>query len=240
MASGPMQQCCVSGVLHEGTPMGEITNITDKMKHAIVLLTDVYGHTFRNSQLLADHFALNGYLTIIPDMFNGNEVPFPVPAGWSLKEYMNTTMPRVKEVDPIVSGTVEWLRREKGVERVGAAGYCFGGKYVVRWLKEGGVDAGFIAHPSFVDKEEIEGIQGPFSIAAAATDAIYTVPLRHDTEAILTKHNVPWQSFVYGGTEHGFAVRGNMMEGKARFAKEQAFKQAVGWFDEFVKGGKEA
>lgn len=120
-------------------------------------------------RLIADQFAANGYLTVIPDLFNGNEVPWPVPADFSLQEYIDTKMPRTGAVDPIVEKVVAWLRGEMGVKRIGGVGYCFGGKYVCRWLKEGGLDAGFTGHPSFVDADELKGIQGPLSIAAAGT-----------------------------------------------------------------------
>jgi hypothetical protein len=42
-------------------------------------------------------------------------------------------------------------------------------KYVVRFLKpeEGKVDVGYIAHPGFVELEELSAITGPLSIAAA-------------------------------------------------------------------------
>jgi len=78
-------------------------------------------------------------------------------------------MPRPATVDPIVEKVVKHLRDEVGVERIGGVGYCFGGKYVVRWLKgnKSGLDAGYVAHPSFVDREEVEGVKGPLSIAAA-------------------------------------------------------------------------
>ena len=57
---------------------------------------------------------------------------------------------------------------EYGVKRLGAVGYCYGAKYVVRGLGEGGgVDVGFIAHPSFVETDELKQIKGPLSIAAA-------------------------------------------------------------------------
>ena len=69
----------------------------------------------------------------------------------------------------------------------------------------------------------------------AETDEIFTVEKRHETEAILAKHTVPYQIFLYSGVEHGFAVKGHMSTAKARFAKEQAFLQAVGWLDEYVK-----
>jgi dienelactone hydrolase len=138
-------------------------------------MTDVFGMTFRNTQLLADQFAENGYLVLIPDVFCGREVAFPIPPSFSLEDYIATTMPRPETVDPIYDEVIKYLREECGIKRLGGVGYCFGGKYVCRFLKEGGLmgegggglDAGFVAHPSFVDADEVKNIRGPLSIAAA-------------------------------------------------------------------------
>jgi hypothetical protein len=43
--------------------------------------------------------------------------------------------------------------------------------------------------------------------------------------------------FLYSDVEHGYAVKGDLSNAKARFAKEQTFLQAVYWFDEYVKKG---
>jgi dienelactone hydrolase len=52
-------------------------------------------------------------------------------------------------MDAIINKTIAYIREELGVESIGAVGYCFGGKYVPRFLKQkGGVNVGFIAHPS--------------------------------------------------------------------------------------------
>jgi hypothetical protein len=40
-------------------------------------------------------------------------------------------------------------------------------KYAVRLLQDDGVDAAYVAHPSFVDAEELAAIKRPLSIAAA-------------------------------------------------------------------------
>jgi hypothetical protein len=40
-------------------------------------------------------------------------------------------------------------------------------QYVVRNLKDGRLDGGYTAHPSFVTPEELSAITGPLSIAAA-------------------------------------------------------------------------
>jgi dienelactone hydrolase len=139
--------------------------------YAILLLTDVLGFSFRNTRLVANAFAANGYLTIIPDLFQGAEVTWPVTADFNLQTYMDTTMPRPGTVDPIIETMVVWLKCDMEVSKIGGVGYCFGGKYICRWLRDGGLDAGYVAHPSFVEKEEVEGINGPLSIAAAGTFA---------------------------------------------------------------------
>jgi hypothetical protein len=94
-------------------------------------------------------------------------MPLNPPEGFDMMEWINTEMPRVPTVDPIVEATIKEMRGPLGCKRIGGVGYCFGGKYVCRFLKEGRLDAGYTAHPSFVDAEEVKGIKGPLSIAAA-------------------------------------------------------------------------
>jgi dienelactone hydrolase len=43
-----------------------------------------------------------------------------------------------------------------------------------------------------------------------------------------------FQINLYGGVEHGFAARGDMKNPIHKFAKEQAFMQAVAWFNEYL------
>ena len=70
-------------------------------------------------------------------------------------------------VDAIINSTLSYMRTDLGTTRIGAVGYCFGGKYVPRWMASGkGIDVGFIAHPSSLEQAEIAGIAGPISIAA--------------------------------------------------------------------------
>lgn len=114
-------------------------------------------------------------------------------------------------------------------------GYCFGAKYVVRFLKKGVIDVGYSAHPSFVEEEELKGIEGPYAISAAETDSIFPTEKRHRSEEILKEVGQPYQINLYAGVEHGFAVRGDLNNQVARFAKESAFLQAVQFFEEYLK-----
>jgi dienelactone hydrolase len=123
-----------------------------------------------------------------------------------------------------------------GAKRIGAVGYCFGGKYVIRFLAQGrGVDAGFVAHPSFAESAEVEAIANPLSIAASEEDQVFPAEKRRETEDILFKKDVPYQMSLYSDCQHGFAVRTDLKDRKKRFAKESAYFQAVRWFDEWVK-----
>ncbi|EUC49794.1 hypothetical protein COCMIDRAFT_1424 [Bipolaris oryzae ATCC 44560] len=251
MASNPMGKCCIIGVKHEGTPKGSVKQIGNirayftypedgSTENAIVLMTDALGMDFPNTQLIADQFAANGYLVVIPDVFNGIHIRFPMPPSFNLLDWVENTMPRPPTVDPIYEAVIKHLRSELGVKRLGGVGYCFGGKYVCRLLKEGGLDAGFVAHPSFVEAEEVRGVARPFSIAAAENDDIFPAAKRHLTEDILKEIKVPYQIFLYSQVEHGFATKGDLANDHERFAKEQAFFQAVFWMDEYVKRGRDA
>ena len=91
-----------------------------------------------------------------------------------------------------------------------------------------------MVHPSFVEGDELLGITGPLSISAAETDSIFTVEKRHESEVLLAKVGKPWQINLFSGVSHGFAVRGDPNNLIERFAKEQAFLQAVTWFDQYL------
>lgn len=103
----------------------------------------------------------------MPDLFNGDAIPVSSPEGPALNLTEWRTRHAPAEIDRIVGLTLDYMRNELGFKRVGGVGYCFGGKYVPRFLAQGkGVDVGFIAHPSSLETVEIQGIAGPISIAA--------------------------------------------------------------------------
>ena len=89
------------------------------------------------------------------------------PAGdFNLGQWMGRHGPG--KVEPIAEAAVKAMREDFGIEKLGSVGYCLGAKYVCRYLAKGrGVDAGFIAHPSATTVEEVRGVGGGLSIAAA-------------------------------------------------------------------------
>ncbi|KAL2152807.1 hypothetical protein VTH82DRAFT_3962 [Thermothelomyces myriococcoides] len=251
MASNPPGRCCTLGTLHEGTPTGELVTVAGKhdaylarppadKEHkgaGILFIPDVIG-IWQNSKLLADQFAANGYLTLLLDVFNKDAIPLNRPPGFDLMKWLNEGSdgknPHTKEaVDPIVVDGIKELKEKYGITKLGAVGYCFGAKYVVRHYKNG-INVGYIAHPSFVEEEELAAISGPLAISAAETDTIFPSEKRHRSEEILKEVGQPYQINLFSQVEHGFAVRGDPSIKVQKFAKEQAFLQAVTWFNEHL------
>ncbi|KAL7621789.1 hypothetical protein AAE478_007288 [Parahypoxylon ruwenzoriense] len=250
MASNPPGDCCVKGVRHEGETTGTSIKVgkydaylatpdpsTAHKDVAILYIPDVIG-IWQNSKLMADQYAANGYLTLIIDVFNGDALSLNRPEGFDFVSWLNKGStgdnPHTKEyVDPIIEEAIKYLKEQKGIRQLGAVGYCFGAKYVARHFKNG-IQVGFIAHPSFVEEDELAGFRAPLSVAAAETDTIFPAENRHKSEVILAKGGHPYQINLYSQVVHGFSVRCEISDKRQRFAKEQAFFQAVTWFDTWL------
>ena len=125
-----------------------------------------------SSPTLKQLFDEQGYV-VVPDLFNKDTVPLNM-AGFDFMGWLQNHL--VPNVEPIVSAVVKALRADKGAKRVGGVGYCFGAKYVVRALAPGNIDVGYVAHPSFVDADELRAIKGPLSIAAAGMSSFSIFP----------------------------------------------------------------
>ena len=68
----------------------------------------------------------------------------------------------------------------------------------------------------------------------AETDEMMSPQRRAQIEAMLAATKQPFSLALYGGTSHGFGVRVNLSDPRQKFGKEEAFFQAVRWFDTWL------
>jgi dienelactone hydrolase len=229
--------------IHTGKPSGKEVKYDDvtmyvtgkKSDTAVLYLTDVFGIQLAENKLLADSFGKAGYLTVAPDLFDGKPAPGDINGDpdFNVTEFLNAHGPSV--TDPLVATAIEYLRTELQVKKIAVTGYCFGGRYTFRFLADGkGADAGFTAHPSLLQDDEVLAITKPVSIAAAELDDLMPADRRHAIEGLLGTTDQPWSLALYSNTPHGFGVRANISIPQQKFGKEEAFVQAVRWFDSWA------
>jgi dienelactone hydrolase len=221
----------------------------------VLYLTDIFGNALINNKLLvststatssitnihslADSIAKAGYLVVMPDLFRGE----PVPADALSNPALNYSLPEwqqrhpLADIESVIDTTLNSLRTTYNASKIGSVGYCFGGKYVARYLAEGkGIDAGFTAHPSNTQPEEWDAVASPISIAFGDLDQSNTRDNRTSIEDIFFEGNKTYQTSLYSNAEHGFAVRTNLSVPQKAFAQEGAYFLAVRWLDAWVAG----
>lgn len=111
---------------------------------AILISPDVIG-IWQNSKLIADQIAAHGYYTILVDTFNGDALQLNRPADFDFPAWLRKH--GIETVESSIDAAVKHLKEEKGFKKIGAVGYCFGAKYVCRYLNGRGFDVGYVAHP---------------------------------------------------------------------------------------------
>lgn len=237
MASNPPGKCCTLTNFHEGTVTGKVETINDLKTYVvgdsdsrvIVIATDIYGYEYNNVRLIGDQLAKAGYKVYIPDYLNGD---YFAPGG-DLGKWLESHTPEI--TTPLFKGFLSHLRETLGKSiYIGSIGYCFGGKFVIQELAQDGLlDAGAVAHPSFVTIEEVAAIKKPLLISAAETDPIFPAELRRQTEDKLAEIKARYQLDLFSGVEHGYAVRGDLANPVVKYAAEKTLTDQIVWFNLF-------
>ena len=101
---------------------------TNPNGNAILIFSDVFGPIYQNVQLMADDFAAQGYVTIVPDLFNGDALnPEQFFNGKvDLRQWLTRHDPTT--VDPIADIIIDHLKNTLMVKKLAGVGYCFGAK----------------------------------------------------------------------------------------------------------------
>ncbi|KAH9997952.1 dienelactone hydrolase endo-1,3,1,4-beta-D-glucanase [Russula vinacea] len=225
---------------------------------AIVLLTDVFGLPLPNPRIVADHLAEHvGVDVWVPDYFNGKP-PFDVnkleplmpdragvkPSWLDVGLFVFKVLPSLpgffasRPSVVIPESTRQFIKKiksEKGYERIGAVGYCYGGSMAGRLGSTDLVNTIVIAHPNNLPPAQVRAIKVPSCWVLAEEDMNFKDKDAQAARDILKEQeaksdHVDYEFKTWKGTAHGFAVRPNLKVPDVKAGYEGALDQTVAWF----------
>jgi dienelactone hydrolase len=131
---------------------------------------------------------------------------------------------------PLIQSFVEHLRSDPAHKKIGAVGFCWGGRYAILLAHEDAdpyVDAAVACHPSFLSiPSELDKIEKPVAIEVGDSDDILKMPDVKKIQAIFM--NKPQCEIeVYPGQVHGFSVRADLSKEADKKAKEKAAERVT-------------
>lgn len=115
-------------------------------------------------------------------------------------------------------------------------GFCFGGWGVFRLGAKDNqlVDCISTAHPSLLEKKEIENVGVPVQIMAPEFDQMFTEELKTFSNQVIPTLGVAYDYQYFPGLEHAFAIRGDPKNRAEMKGMERAKNAAVLWFRQWL------
>ncbi|KAG4029855.1 hypothetical protein MFRU_014g01500 [Monilinia fructicola] len=223
----------------------------------IIFLVDIFGYELKNLRLLADNYAKAGFYVYIPDIHQGDSLPLSLlqtvepPLSTrnqqSLMErtkatgIVATTLPpwlvqhREGITKPLISSFISHIRALPDVAKIGALGFCWGGRYAIL-AAHGEVDAAVACHPSLISvPADFEGVAKPLSLAVGDQDSLLDRGTVGQIRGVLARRaGVPHEVRVYEDQVHGFALRSDWTSEKDRKAMDESERQGVDWFTRYL------
>lgn len=224
--------------------------------HRVVLIcTDIFGFRSPNIRLIGDQFAkaLN-CRCIIPDAFKGTEPPISLMSsveGLLGSKHRSSWWFRLKCLFHLLACMIPFLwhntyavnrkryqavmkalKEDQGVTQMGVQGYCWGGRFAVRFAQQtDAVDVASCAHPAQLRlPEDLELLKRPVCFVLSEEDRELGVKERAGMLKILeTKKEREGYTYalkMFEGTVHGFAVRGQDDDPEVRVKRQEAFRMA--------------
>jgi len=148
---------------------------------------------------------------------------------------------------PMFDALMADLREKRGIKRICIIGYCYGAPISIHYGKGDAVSAFATAHGKIRVPDDIEPLVRPGLFICADNDFAFPDQARLQAEAMLraktSKMNTNSNDDIdyyykfkhYPGAPHGFGIRGDEADEVVQRAKEDAFEQAVAFFQEHTK-----
>ncbi len=203
------ETCSFPAMDGEGSIPGYLATPAAAAKAAIIVVPEIFGVN-AGIRSKCDSWAALGYLALAPDIFwrfaPGVELDPDVP------EQMQEAFGYFGQYDPQlgvkdIEAAIHWLKRERGVPKVGLVGYCLGGRMAYMAATRTDIDASVGYYGVMIDQmlNESHAIANPLMLhiptADHFVDAEAQQAIHNDLELHpkVTLHD-------YAGLDHGFAA----------------------------------
>ncbi|GFP94836.1 endo-1 3, partial [Phtheirospermum japonicum] len=182
---------------------------------------------------IADKVGAAGYYTLVPNYFKGDPFVSNDPKKL-LKDWFKRHLPEkgIDDAKPLIQAL-----KSKGITKIGAAGFCWGGKVTVDLTKTPDVQAAVLLHPTGVTVQDIEGVKVPISFLGGQNDSSASPSLLKQFESALKAKRPEVHSFVkiFPGAKHGWTTKYNDTDTAAVNRAAEAHKDLLNWFDMYLK-----
>ncbi|KAG4252932.1 hypothetical protein FPRO03_08381 [Fusarium proliferatum] len=238
------------------------------VKGIVIIVPDAYGWEFVNNRLLADHYASRGDLLVyLPDFMDGRPAPLRLLdvmprvgetstiwdwlwKPWYVAQLVYGVAPffiynSFGSAWPKIRSFFEAVRLHEVPERrIGAAGFCWGGRPVLALTHPDAktadgkplVDVVFTGHPSGLCLPgDARKVTKPVSVAIGDKDLVMPI-------SQINVIKTTWQSLgdistevvIYPGAGHGFCVRVDPNNENQYRQSQEAEEQALRWFGKYL------
>ena len=182
----------------EGTP-----------KAAILVIQEIFGVN-PGIRKKCDDWAALGYLAVAPDLFYRMKPGIELDP--DIEEQFNEALGYFGDYNPDegvkdLAATIDWIRENAGVDKVGCVGYCLGGKLAYMAAARTDIDASVGYYGVMIDQmlDEKDAIANPLMLHIPTEDHFVDKTAQAAIHAGLDDHEKV-TLHDYEGLDHGFAT----------------------------------
>jgi carboxymethylenebutenolidase len=192
----------------QGTFPTYVVGPTGTPRGAIIVVQEIFGIN-PGIRKKADAWAAAGYLAVAPDVFWRQQpgVEFDPDIAEEFQQAVGYMMKHDFDLGiRDIEATIHWIRREKGVAKVGLEGFCMGGKVAYMAAARTDVDASVGYYGVGIDQMlgESHAIANPLLLHVPTADGFVTPEAQAAMHAGLDG-NPHVTIYDYQGLDHGFA-----------------------------------
>ncbi len=155
-----------------------------------------------NIKQMAENLAMQGYVVLAVDLYNGEVASEPSRAG----ELAGAVRANPSEALENMKAAVSYLKEMQGVDKLASLGWCFGGQQSLQISLNEKLDATVIYYGNLVtDKEQLSSLNSPVLGIFGSADSSIPVENVKKFDSVLDELGIENEIYIYPGVGHAFA-----------------------------------